>query len=98
MKSCPFTYVFGSGVPLLSVKNRPKHHLYTQVCARLCYPDRAIILERKWKICRNQAVAAAVRFCWKHSRQNTGRPCVGLKGTVVSLPHWEQVVRVSTLG
>src|SRR6202521_4710867 len=37
------------------------------------------------------------RRCWKHSRQNTGRPCVGLKGTVVSLPHWEQTVRVSTL-
>ena len=33
----------------------------------------------------------------KHSRQKTGRPCVGLKGTVVSLPHWEQVVRVSVL-
>ena len=25
--------------------------------------------------------------CWKHSRQNTGRPCVGRKGTVVSFPH-----------
>jgi len=37
-----------------------------------------------------------VRRCWKHSRQNTGRPCVGRKGTVVSLPHCEQVVRVST--
>jgi len=42
------------------------------------------------------AVAAVVRRCWKHSRQNTGRPCVGRKGTVVSLPHCEQVVRVST--
>src|SRR5579862_9505764 len=36
------------------------------------------------------------RRCWKHSRQNTGRPCVGLKGTVVSLPHCEQTVLVST--
>ena len=45
-----------------------------------------------------QAVAALVRRCWKHSRQKTGRPCVGLKGTVVSLPHSEQLVRVSTLG
>lgn len=45
---------------------------------------------------QNQAVATC-RFCWKHSRQNTGRPCVGLNGTVVSLPHSEQVVRVSTL-
>src|SRR5579863_2551794 len=36
------------------------------------------------------------RRCWKHSRQYTGRPCVGLKGTVVSFPHWEQTVFVST--
>src|SRR5580658_826967 len=43
-----------------------------------------------------QADAAVLRD-WKHSRQNTGRPCVGRKGTVVSLPHWEQVARVSTL-
>jgi hypothetical protein len=35
------------------------------------------------------------RRCWKHSRQYTGRPWVGLKGTVVSFPHCEQVVRVS---
>src|SRR5512145_2731277 len=34
--------------------------------------------------------------CWKHSRQNTGRPCVGRNGTVVSLPHAEQLVVVST--
>ena len=33
----------------------------------------------------------------KHSRQNTGRPWVGLKGTVVSLPHCEQTARVSVL-
>src|SRR3954467_8474840 len=33
---------------------------------------------------------------WKHSRQKTGRPWVGLKGTVVSLPHAEQLVVVST--
>src|SRR5436190_13303085 len=33
---------------------------------------------------------------WKHSLQKTGRPCVGLKGTVVSLPHAEHVVTVST--
>src|SRR5271157_2761366 len=44
-----------------------------------------------------QAVAAVVRRCWKHSLQRTGRPCVGLKGTVVSLPQAEQLVRVSTL-
>jgi hypothetical protein len=35
------------------------------------------------------------RLAWKHSLQKTGRPCVGLKGTVVSLPHCEQVVFVS---
>jgi hypothetical protein len=34
--------------------------------------------------------------CWKHSLQNTGRPCVGRKGTVVSLPHAEHCVCVST--
>src|SRR5262245_47638250 len=34
--------------------------------------------------------------CWKHSLQNTGRPWVGRKGTVVSLPHAEQVACVST--
>src|SRR5262245_65706667 len=34
--------------------------------------------------------------CWKHSLQNTGRPCVGRNGTVVSLPHAEQLVWVST--
>src|ERR1700690_3057640 len=32
---------------------------------------------------------------WKHSRQNTGRPWVGRKGTVVSFPHCEHVVFVS---
>ena len=30
--------------------------------------------------------------CWKHSLQNTGRPCVGRNGTVVSLPHAEHWV------
>jgi hypothetical protein len=32
---------------------------------------------------------------WKHDRQSTGRPWVGLNGTVVSVPHSEHVVRVS---
>jgi hypothetical protein len=41
---------------------------------------------------------ATCRFCWKHSRQNTGRPCVGRNGTVVSFEHCEHTVRVSTLG
>jgi hypothetical protein len=43
----------------------------------------------------NQAEACVLRD-WKHSRQNTGRPCVGRKGTVVCLPHPEQVAWVST--
>ena len=34
--------------------------------------------------------------CWKHSLQKTGRPCVGRKGTVVSFPHAEHWVCVST--
>jgi len=55
--------------------------------------NRALSKSRK-----RQAVAAVARRCWKHSRQKTGRPCVGLKGTVVSLPQPEQLVRVSTLG
>ena len=42
------------------------------------------------------ASCIACRF-WKHERQSTGRPCVGLKGTVVSAPHAEHFVRVSGL-
>jgi hypothetical protein len=46
---------------------------------------------------RIQIPLAPANFrCWKHSRQNTGRPCVGRKGTVVSLPQAEQFVVVST--
>src|SRR5215475_1066044 len=41
------------------------------------------------------ATGAAARLFWKHWRQRTGRPWVGLNGTVVSIPHSEQVVRVS---
>jgi hypothetical protein len=44
----------------------------------------------------DQAEAAVLRD-WKHSRQKTGRPCVGRKGTVVCFPHPEQVAWVSTL-
>jgi len=58
-----------------------------------CLPVRGKLVSR---LGCSQAVAAAVRRCWKHSRQNTGLPCVGLKGTVVSLPQPEQLVRVST--
>src|SRR5580704_14695793 len=42
------------------------------------------------------AVAPVALRDWKHSRQKTGRPCVGRKGTVVSRPHWEQMAEVST--
>jgi hypothetical protein len=38
---------------------------------------------------------AGTRRCWKHCRQSTGLPCVGLNGTVVSVPQAEQLVRVS---
>src|SRR5215470_11524963 len=41
------------------------------------------------------AMAADAFRVRKHSRQYTGRPCVGLNGTVVSRPHCEQVVMVS---
>jgi hypothetical protein len=43
-----------------------------------------------------QAEAPDALRPWKHCRQKTGRPCVGLKGTVVSRPHWEQMADVST--
>src|SRR3954470_14502091 len=44
-----------------------------------------------------QALPAPANFrCWKHSLQKTGRPCVGRNGTVVSLPHAEHWVWVST--
>ena len=41
------------------------------------------------------ASGACVPCCWKQERHNTGLPWVGLKGTVVSAPHWAQAVRVS---
>ena len=41
------------------------------------------------------AGTAGICCFWKHDRQSTGRPWVGLKGTVVSVPHSEHVVRVS---
>src|SRR5260370_28198176 len=42
------------------------------------------------------AAGGAVLRCWKHSRQYTGRPCVGLNGTVVSRWQPEQTALVST--
>jgi hypothetical protein len=41
------------------------------------------------------AGTAARCLVWKHWRQSTGRPCVGLNGTVVWMPHSEHSVRVS---
>ena len=38
---------------------------------------------------------AGVFLFLKHCRQSTGRPWVGLKGTVVVMPHSEHSVRVS---
>src|SRR5436190_4148059 len=56
-----------------------------------------------WVICFWLRLRRAVFYaapialrCWKHSRQNTGRPCVGRNGTVVSFPQAEQFVVVST--
>src|SRR5512133_1610027 len=45
--------------------------------------------------CQTPPASANLRD-WKHSRQKTGRPCVGRNGTVVSLPQAEQLVVVST--
>ena len=41
------------------------------------------------------AAGATFGCFWKQARHRTGLPCVGLNGTVVSVPHSEQVVRVS---
>src|SRR5262252_5015299 len=58
--------------------------------------SRELFLTSKLPPSKLQIYAAPnARLCWKHSRQNTGRPCVGRKGTVVSFPHCEQVVLVS---
>ena len=46
-------------------------------------------------VSRFAAPAEGGRFIWKHERHSTGRPWVGLKGTVVSIPHAEHIVRVS---
>jgi len=50
-----------------------------------------------WSVCgsgagRLDAAGPANFRDWKHSLQNTGRPCVGLQGTVVSFPQAEHVV------
>src|SRR5712672_1411419 len=54
----------------------------------------SVLLLLGLKTFSSYAAPIALR-CWKHSRQNTSRPCVGRKGTVVSFPHCEQLVLVS---
>jgi hypothetical protein len=61
---------------------------------------RSISPQVRREILQEAALAATVdgtggRRCWKQDLQSTGRPCVGLKGTVVSVAHSEQTVRVS---
>jgi hypothetical protein len=48
-----------------------------------------------WSIFATAATAEGTRFIWKQERHSTGRPCVGLNGTVVSIPQAEHWVRVS---
>ena len=59
-----------------------------------CWAGPFLALLLSVKSLGSYAAPIALR-CWKHSRQNTGRPCVGRKGTVVSFPHCEQFVFVS---
>jgi len=54
------------------------------------------VVRAKLAPCQHQADAAVLREL-KHSRQKTGRPWVGRKGTVVTFPQPEQVAWVSTL-
>jgi hypothetical protein len=58
-------------------------------------PDVREPTSAAWRLDQTPPAPANLR-CWKHSRQNTGRPCVGRNGTVVSFPHAEQLVVVST--
>src|SRR6185437_7203742 len=46
-------------------------------------------------ICATAATPEGTRLSWKQERQSTGRPWVGLNGTVVSTPQAEHFVRVS---
>ena len=64
------------------------------VPSETCWAGPFFALLHQPEIFRSYAAPIALR-CWKHSRQNTGRPCVGRKGTVVSFPHCEQFVFVS---
>src|SRR5690349_10551513 len=76
----------------------PTHRAHTTTAAVFQASER-----RRVSVCRRcyrPPAAALAEFAFrlkKHSRQYTGRPCVGLNGTVVSRPHWEQLVIVSAL-
>src|SRR5436190_9980311 len=64
---------------------------------RTAPPAHLMSMSLTKKTVEAQTLPAPANFRdWKHSLQKTGRPCVGLKGTVVSLPHAEQFVTVST--
>ena len=59
--------------------------------------DRMVELSVERISTARETLQAPANFrCWKHSLQKTGRPWVGRNGTVVSLPHAEQVAWVST--
>src|SRR5204863_2999694 len=70
--------------------------LNTPACARRRRAGGVRVTAATAKKRRYTPPAPANLRDWKHSLQKTGRPCVGLKGTVVSLPHAEHVVAVST--
>src|ERR1700691_2378814 len=89
----------GAASEIYDVKG--SHAIMVAQAAELC-GHTSIPARRCQRVCRHrgeddasQAVATFL-FWVKHSRQRIGRPWVGRKGTVVSLPHWEQVARVST--
>jgi len=80
----------GCGIP-----NRSKRTTYSERRLGVCLDTHRALLTRHDTA--NNYAEAAVRRDWKHSRQNTGRPCVGRNGTVVCFPHPEHVACVSTL-
>src|SRR5947208_14233736 len=70
--------------------------LNTPACARRRRTGEVRVTAAAAKKRRYTPPAPANFRDWKHSLQKAGRPCVGLKGTVVSLPHAEHFVTVST--
>src|SRR5229473_2629671 len=76
------------------IGNEAKAQTGMSVPPETCWVGPFLNAPLNLKIFQGYAAPMALR-CWKHSRQNTGRPCVGRKGTVVSFPHCEQLVFVS---